>query len=99
MYWALRSDQLCDPGLCPDAPDDDGQHCDHCPLDRLDAAQSSELGILIRRAIELMAALKLGISVGLEEIHADEFSAMTVVQEEQGRWEREQLPDGRWPTR
>ena len=91
MYWALRRDQLCDPGLCPDAPDD-GSRCDNCPLDRLDAAQSSELGILIRRAIELMAALKLGISVGLEEIPADEFSAMTVVQEEQDRWEREKLP-------
>ena len=24
VHWALRRDELCDPGLCPDAPDDDG---------------------------------------------------------------------------
>ena len=39
VYWALRRDELCDPGLCADAPDEEGQRCDHCPLDRSDAAQ------------------------------------------------------------
>jgi hypothetical protein len=42
MHWALRRDELCDPGLCPDAPGEDVHRCDHCPLDRLDAAQASE---------------------------------------------------------
>jgi len=31
VHWALRRDELCDPGLVPDAPEDD-QRCDHCPL-------------------------------------------------------------------
>ena len=24
VHWALRREELCDPGLCPDAPEDDG---------------------------------------------------------------------------
>ena len=89
MHWALRRDDLCDPVLCPEAPD--GGRCDHCPLDRLDAAQSSETGLLIRRAIDLRAALKLGVRIGLDEIRADEFLAMLVLEEERDRLDREQL--------
>jgi hypothetical protein len=81
---------LCDSGLCPDAPDD-GDRCDHCPLDRLDAAQSSEPGLLIRRALDLRAALKLGVRIGLVEIRADEFCALAVLEEERDRLDREQL--------
>ena len=33
IHWALRKDELCEPNLCPDAPDD-GDRCDHCPLKR-----------------------------------------------------------------
>jgi hypothetical protein len=50
---------------CPDAPDDGGR-CDHCPLDRLDAAQCAEKGLLIRRALDLMSALKLAVHIGLD---------------------------------
>jgi hypothetical protein len=76
VHWALRREELCDPGLCPEAPEDDDQRCDHCPLDRLDAAQCAEKGLLIRRALDLMGALKLGVQIGLDEIRADEFCAM-----------------------
>jgi len=79
---------LCDPGLCPDAPEGGGR-CDHCPLDRLDAAQSSEPGQLLRRALDLRAALKLGVKLSLDEIAADEFQAMLIIEEEQARWEEE----------
>jgi hypothetical protein len=86
---------LCDPGLCPDAPDDDGR-CDHCPLDGLDSAQSSEPGLLIRRALDLRAALKLGIHLGLDDIRADEFYAMLILEDEREKLDREQLnPHGR----
>jgi hypothetical protein len=87
----MRREELCNPGLCPDAPDDEGR-CGHCPLDRLDAAQSSEKGLLIRRALELMGALKLGFSVSLEEIGADEFQAMLIITEERDVLDREKLP-------
>jgi len=80
---------LCDPGLCPDAPE--GGRCDHCPLDRLDAAQSSAPGQLLRRALDLRAALKLGVRLSLGEIAADEFRAMLIIEEEQARFDEERL--------
>jgi hypothetical protein len=92
----MRREDLCDTGLCPDAPDDKGR-CDHCPLDKFDAAQSSEKGLLIRRALELMGALKLGFSISLEEINADEFQVMMIITEERDALEREKLPGQRSP--
>ena len=88
IHWALRREELCDPGLCPNAPE--GGRCDHCPLDRLDAAQSSEPGQLIRRALDLRAAMKLGITVRLDEVAADEFYSMVLIEEERDRRERDQ---------
>ena len=84
----MRREELCDPGLCPDAPDEEGR-CDNCPLDKLDAAQASEKGLLIRRALDLMAALKLGVRISLEDIRADEFQAMLIVAEERDLLQRE----------
>lgn len=88
VYWALRREQLCDPKLCPDAPDD-GSRCDHCPLDKLEAAQSSEHGLLLRRALDMRAALKLGLHVSLDDIKADELYALLVLDEERERLDRE----------
>lgn len=45
-------------------------------------AQFSERGLVIRRALDLMSALKLGVRVTLSEILADEFYAMVVIAEE-----------------
>lgn len=81
---------MCDPALCPDAPEGGGR-CEHCPLDRLDAAQSSERGQLLRRALDLRAALKLGVKISLDEIAADEFQAMLIIEEEQARFDEERL--------
>jgi hypothetical protein len=84
---------LCEPHLCPDAPE--GGRCDHCPQDKLDAEQSTESGLLIRRAIELRAALNLGITVGLEDILADEFYTMLLLDTEREQYERERTPNGK----
>ena len=92
MHWALRREELCDPGLCPDAPEEDGQRCDHCPLDRLDAAQCAEKGLLIRRALDLMGALKLSLALSIDDIRADEFYTMLIIAEERDLLERERLP-------
>jgi len=94
VHWALRREDLCDPGLCPDAPEDGGR-CDHCPLDRLDALQCAEKGLLIRRTLDLLGALKLGVHIGLDEIRADEFFAMLVITEERDLLERERMPGAR----
>lgn len=72
---------MASPLAPPDGPDDGGR-CDHCPLDRLDAAQSSEAGLLIRRALDLRVALKLNVQIGLGDIRADEFFAMQLIEEQ-----------------
>jgi hypothetical protein len=48
---------------------------------------------LIRRALDLMGALKLGVHIGLDEIRADEFWAMLIIAEEREWSEREKLPE------
>jgi hypothetical protein len=73
--------------LCPDAPD--GGRCDHCPQDPLDVAQTSEAGLLIRRALDMRAALNLGIHIGLDYIPADEFYTMLILDDERSQLERE----------
>jgi hypothetical protein len=81
IHWALRREDLCDPKLCPDASDG-GRRCDHCPLDRLDAAQSSEAGLLLRRALDLRGGARGGIQIGLDDVTADELAAMFIVEDE-----------------
>ncbi len=88
MYWSLRRDQLCEPGLCPDAPEDGGR-CDTCPLNLLDEAEQSEAGRLLRRMFDLRAASRMGIQVTLDDIAADEFQAMVILDEEREKWEKE----------
>jgi len=46
---------------------------------------------LLRRALDLRAALKLGVRIGLDEIRADEFQALVVLEEERDALEREQM--------
>ena len=66
-------------------------------MDKLDAAQSSETGQLLRRVLDLRAALKLGFRIGLDEIRADEFAALMVVEDEQQQLEAEQAHDSHGP--
>ena len=58
------------------------------------AAQHTEAGILIRRALDIRTALKLGVRITLKEILADEFRALVILEEEQDRRERERWPHG-----
>ena len=90
VHWALRRDELCDSKLCPDSPDNRSR-CEKCPLDRLDAAQHSEAGQLLRRALDLRAAIRLGVSLCLDDIHADEFYAMLAIEAAQDEYEKERF--------
>jgi hypothetical protein len=47
--------------------------------------------MLLRRAIELRAALKLGVRIGLDEIRADEYRALILLEDERDALDREQL--------
>jgi hypothetical protein len=86
IHWALRREELCDPGLCPDAPDEGGR-CDHCPLDKLDASRSSTMGLLATRALNLRSVLSLGLSIALDDVMADEFATLLLLEEEISRRE------------
>ena len=90
VYWALRREELCDIKLCPESPND-GSRCEKCPLDRMDAAQHSEAGQLLRRALDLRAALRIGVSLSLDDIAADEFFAMLAIEEAQAQYEKERV--------
>jgi len=46
---------------------------------------------LLRRALDLRVALKLGIRVSLDEIRADEFQALVMLEEERDMLDREQM--------
>ena len=50
---------------------------------------------MLRRALDLMGALKLAVHVGLDEIRGDEFCAMLIVAEERDLLEREKLREPR----
>ena len=88
----MRREELCDRDLCPDAPDEGGR-CDHCPQDRLDKAQASERGLVIRWALDLMSALNLGVRITMDEIRGDELAVMLIIAEERDSREREKLPN------
>jgi len=45
--------------------------------------------MLLRRALDLRTALRLGVYVDLCSILADEFHVLLMVEEEEGRYERE----------
>ena len=49
----------------------------------------------MRRALDLRAALKLGVKLSLDEIAADEFHAMLIVEEEQAKWEQQRAEANR----
>jgi hypothetical protein len=51
----------------------------------LDAAQASEAGHLLRRAIDLHTALKMGFRIGLDEVRSDEFTVLLLLAEEQAK--------------
>jgi hypothetical protein len=47
-----------------------------------------------RHALDLRAALKLGVRISLDEIRADEFWAMVVLEDESEKRERSRLESG-----
>jgi len=74
--------------MCPNASDN-FTRCDDCTLDRMDQAEASEAGQLLNRALRLKSAMKLGLTVTLADIAADEFVALQILEEERERYEAE----------
>ena len=51
---------------------------------------------MLRRALDLRAALKLGVRLDLDEIRADEFRALVALEEEQDKCDQKGL-NASWP--
>ncbi len=86
-YWGLRREQLCDPKLgCPDTEKHNKRNC---PLTKLEAAQKSRAGQLLQRALDLISIIKLGVSITLDDMGADELRAMLIIEEENSKLEKE----------
>ena len=49
-----------------------------------------ERGRLLRRALDIRALIRLGVTITLEEIAGDEMYSMLIIDEEQNRYESEQ---------
>ncbi len=82
IYWGLRRETLCDPSLCADRNEGE-ERCGDCPLTRLDNAQAyTPAGQLLRRALRKLQAIKLGVTVTLDDIQADEMDAMLMIERE-----------------
>jgi hypothetical protein len=89
IHWGLRRKDLCDPELCHDALEDGGR-CDKCPLTKLEWAQQySYVGQLLQRALNKMAAIRIGLTLTLDDITMDEMRAMLLIEEERDIFEKE----------
>ncbi len=87
VYWGLRRKDLCDVRLCEKS--EDGEPCAECPLRRLEEAELTGKGSLLRRANDLRAILALGITISIDDLDADELSAMLIIENELNRLEKE----------
>ena len=50
---------------------------------------SSRHGRLISRANELLGAIRLGVTIRIQDLTPEELEAMEMIQEERSEWERE----------
>ncbi len=91
VYWGLRRKELCDPRLCDKAEGD--EPCAECPLRRLEEAQLTAKGSLLRRANDLRAILALGVTISIDDLDADELSAMLIIESELDRLDKERKRD------
>jgi hypothetical protein len=62
-------------------------------LFKLESSIKSEPGRLLRRALDLMAMIDLGVKIGLDEIPVDEMYAMLIIRDERNRREKEEAEE------
>lgn len=93
IHWGMRRQELCDPNLCHDSPGN-GDRCPQCPLTRLDEAQSSPLGRILRRALNKRAILNIGIHLTLDDLDAAELHAILIIEDEMKKFDAEKRESG-----
>jgi hypothetical protein len=83
----LRSEDLCDPGICEDRPEgaDPEYRCPKCPTALLESAMQSEAGALIRGAQDLDNELQAKLAIREEDVAADDFAVLNHLRFERAR--------------
>jgi hypothetical protein len=66
IHWPLRRDEICDSGLCPDAPR--GRACDPLPTGPARMCADPGIRLRTRRGPDLRAALNRGFHISLDDV-------------------------------
>jgi hypothetical protein len=88
VHYSLRRKELCEENLCPDSPGP-GLRCPKCPLTKLDVGLNSEVGLVLRNAMNLRSMIKAGITISRKDLNAAELYALLVFEEESAAYEHE----------
>lgn len=64
--------------------------CSECPITKLENALAEPKGELLGRALDLEFALRAGITVTYDDIPADEFLVLKMLEHERSRYEQSQ---------
>lgn len=72
------------------------QRCPTCELVKLDAAMDSEPGRLLMRAADLRSRCEVGMTVTADDLTAEEWRAIQVLEDERVKRDKEQ-PNGKIP--
>lgn len=86
----MRKNDLCSsPRHCNDGHP--YEHADDCPVSLLQASMTgTSTGRLLEQALTIDFALEKGFQTSLDDIPADEFTVLRILQDEQNKYEREQ---------
>ena len=78
---------MCEgPKICNDHP---SVHADDCQVTRLQECMQSLAGVLLDRALTLDFALEKGFTTSLDDVPADEYNILRVLQAERNKHEPE----------
>ena len=58
------------------------ERCEECPSNQLDRAMEGPAGRLLGRAIAKRSMVKMGLTLGMDDLDAEEFLAMEVLEVE-----------------
>jgi len=89
FYWLLREDDIC-PGAarCPLTTEPDTR-CTTCEGAQLEKALDTSAGAALRAALDLDFALSKHFQISLDDVTAEEFRLLKMIQFERQRREKE----------
>jgi len=78
----VRWDTICPGrGKCPSPP------CPVCYLEKREQAENTAAGRILRQALDTRAALQMRVRVPIDDIPADEYALLRLIETEVGKWQ------------